>query len=240
MKLKNNISAILEEKKISIKKLSEVIEMSYSPTYDLVTRDDLSDTRLGTLQKVADYLEVGIDEIYTREEEKMTMNYKNIASMKKYIQDEIAKKGLEDGQIEIDFAGLCEEEETIQAAKELGYLAEKGEGQGVWWIYKEEENEMLKLVLIDEGKKETLMEGTLEEVVKYLKDNYSMFGFIWEGVTEENRINGTTPYEDLEGEERELFINKMPQLEDIETLNELKYELRKVGLSWWTLEVEEM
>ncbi len=170
----------------------------------------------------------------------MTMNYKNIASMKKYIQDEIDKKGLEDGQIEIDFSGLCEEEETIQAAKELGYLAEKGEGQGVWWIYKEEENEMLKLVLIDEGKKETLMEGTLEEVVKYLKDNYSMFGFIWEGVTEENRINGTTPYEDLEGEERELFINKMPQLEDIETLNELKYELRKVGLSWWTLEVEEM
>lgn len=99
---------------------------------------------------------------------------------------------------------------------------------------------MLKLVLRDEGKKETLMEGTLEEVVKYLKDNYSMFGFIWEGITEENRINRTTPYEELEGEERELFINKMPQLEDVETLNELKYELRKVDLSWWTLEVEEI
>ena len=173
---------------------------------------------LGTLQKVADYLEVGIDEIYTKEEEKMTMNYKNIASMKKYIQDEIAKKGLEDGQIEIDFSGLCEEKETIQAAKELGYLAEKGEGQGVWWIYKEEENEMLKLVEKDHGEEKILVEGTLVEIVSYLKEN-------------ENIINWA------QDEDPEI---ELPELDEIETLRELEYELKKINLSWWTLEVEEM
>ena len=55
---------------------------------------------------------------------------------KQYIQERIREHGFENNQIRIDFADICEESETIQAAKELGYLATPGEGQGVWWIYK--------------------------------------------------------------------------------------------------------
>ncbi|NLO52120.1 MAG: hypothetical protein GX103_13295 [Bacteroidales bacterium] len=65
------------------------------------------------------------------------MNSK-IEMVKEYIQDEIQERGFENNQIEIDFAGICEESETIQAAKELDYLATPGEGQGVWWIYVEQ------------------------------------------------------------------------------------------------------
>lgn len=61
-----------------------------------------------------------------------------IEMVKGYIQDQIQEHGFENDQIEIDFAGICEESETIQAAKELGYLATPGEGQGVWWIYVEQ------------------------------------------------------------------------------------------------------
>jgi hypothetical protein len=61
-----------------------------------------------------------------------------IEMVKEYIQDQIQEHGFENNQIEIDFADICEVEETIQAAKELGYLATPGEGQGVWWIYTEE------------------------------------------------------------------------------------------------------
>lgn len=97
---------------------------------------------------------------------------------------------------------------------------------------------MLKLVLKDEGREEILTEGTLGELVEYLKDNYKIFDFIWEGIAEERRINITTPYEDLEGEEKELFIDKMPQLEEIETQRDLEYELEKVDLGWWAIEIK--
>jgi hypothetical protein len=60
-----------------------------------------------------------------------------IEMVKEYIQDQIRIFGFDNNQICIDFADICEVDETIQAAKELGYLATPGNGQGVWWIYSE-------------------------------------------------------------------------------------------------------
>ncbi len=58
-------------------------------------------------------------------------------NVKKYINELIAEKGFdENGDIKIDFADICTEEETLQAVQELGYIAEKAEGQGVWWLSK--------------------------------------------------------------------------------------------------------
>jgi hypothetical protein len=58
-----------------------------------------------------------------------------VEEMKGYIQSEIAKKGFGDNQIEIDFSDLAEESEIRQAAKELGYEIEPGEGGGMYWVY---------------------------------------------------------------------------------------------------------
>lgn len=97
---------------------------------------------------------------------------------------------------------------------------------------------MLKLVLNDEGQEEVLVEGTLEEITAWLEDNYNIFDFIWEGVVEENRdISITTPYEDLDDEAKEIFVEKMPQLGKVETTRDLEYELEKVDLGWWVLKI---
>lgn len=97
---------------------------------------------------------------------------------------------------------------------------------------------MLKLVLNDEGQEEVLVEGTLEEITTWLEDNYNIFDFIWEGVVEENRdISITTPYEDLDDEAKEIFVEKMPQLGKVETTRDLEYELEKVDLGWWVLKI---
>lgn len=68
-----------------------------------------------------------------KEDKKMRRNI--VEEMKEYIQDQIKEYGFENNQIEIDFAGLCEEEEVRQAAKELGFEVEPGEGEGVFWVY---------------------------------------------------------------------------------------------------------
>jgi len=58
-------------------------------------------------------------------------------SLKNYIEEQITEKGFdENGDILIDFADLCKVNEVLEIAKELGYAAEKAEGQGVWWISK--------------------------------------------------------------------------------------------------------
>lgn len=58
-----------------------------------------------------------------------------IEMVKDYICEQIREHGFENDQIEIDFADICEVNETIQAAKEFGYLTTPSKGQGVWWIY---------------------------------------------------------------------------------------------------------
>jgi hypothetical protein len=73
--MKNNIKKLLdnkvwvnefgEEKKgISINKFANDLDMYYKTAFALVKREDLSDTKMGTLQKVAEYLEVNVEELY--------------------------------------------------------------------------------------------------------------------------------------------------------------------------------
>jgi uncharacterized hydantoinase/oxoprolinase family protein len=68
-----------------------------------------------------------------KEDKKMRQNI--VEEMKEYIQNQIQEHGFKNNQIIIDFAGLAEKEEIRQAAKELGYEVEPGEGEGVFWVY---------------------------------------------------------------------------------------------------------
>jgi hypothetical protein len=66
----------------------------------------------------------------------ITMRKNIVEEMKEYILNEIKEYGFDEyNQIEIDFGGLCEEEEVYQAAKELGYEVDPGEVLGVFWVY---------------------------------------------------------------------------------------------------------
>ena len=71
----NNILKIIKDKGISIKRLSEDLEMDYSATHKLATRDNLATTQLGTVIKVANYLNVDIKKIYTRKGENEMKKY---------------------------------------------------------------------------------------------------------------------------------------------------------------------
>ena len=60
----NNIKNILEEKNISIRQLSKDLDFSYSFAHNLVNRDSLEATQLGTIIKIAVYLDVSIEKLY--------------------------------------------------------------------------------------------------------------------------------------------------------------------------------
>ena len=77
---------------------------------------------------------------------------------------------------------------------------------------------MLRLVEKDHGKEKVLMEGYLNDIVQYLKDNDKIYTWILD--------------EDPNAE--------MPCFDSIEVLRDLEHELTKVDLSWWSLEVEEI
>lgn len=81
---------------------------------------------------------------------------------------------------------------------------------------------MLRLVVAEEGKRETLMDGTLQEVVKYLRDNEDIYDWVNDDV------------------DPNIGPIELPDLSNIETLRELEYELSKVDLDWWTLGVEKI
>lgn len=76
---------------------------------------------------------------------------------------------------------------------------------------------MLKLIEKDHGEEKILIEGTLEEIVKYLKENENIINWV---LDEDPQI-------------------ELPDLDKIEDLKDLEYELKKIDLSWWTLEVED-
>ena len=61
---------------------------------------------------------------------------------KEFIAAEISRRGFdENGDILIDFSGLCEVADVILAAAELGYEATPAQrGEGCWWISKSESN----------------------------------------------------------------------------------------------------
>ncbi len=63
--MKNNIKSILEEKGISIRKLSLGINMAYSNVHELVNKDSLKYTQLNTLVEIAEFLEVDITDLYS-------------------------------------------------------------------------------------------------------------------------------------------------------------------------------
>lgn len=83
---------------------------------------------------------------------------------------------------------------------------------------------MLRLVEKNEGKETVLTEGTLKEVVNYLKENPDLLDWM-----------NHSPWTDDGSPETEL-----PDLDEVETLRDLRYELNKINLSWWSLEVEEI
>lgn len=83
---------------------------------------------------------------------------------------------------------------------------------------------MLRLVEYSEGKETVLTEGTLKEVVNYLKENPDLLDWM-----------NHSPWIDDGSPETEL-----PELDEVETLRDLRYELNKINLSWWSLEVEEI
>lgn len=76
---------------------------------------------------------------------------------------------------------------------------------------------MLRLIEKDHGKTRVLFKGNITEVVEYLKKNEDLM----------NWVRNEDPTAEL------------PELEEVETLRDLRYELNKIDLSWWSLEVEE-
>jgi len=82
--------------------------------------------------------------------------------------------------------------------------------------------ENFKLVEIDHGEKKVLTEGTLENIVTYLKET-DLFSWV------ANEENNQPP---------ELSKTEMPNLNDIKVLRDLENELKKIDLSWWCLKIE--
>lgn len=66
--MRNNIKTILEEKGLSILKLSQAMDKHYSTTHKLVNRETLDTTSLGTLDMVAKTLSVEIKDLYEEKE----------------------------------------------------------------------------------------------------------------------------------------------------------------------------
>lgn len=82
---------------------------------------------------------------------------------------------------------------------------------------------MLKLVEYSEGTKKVLTKGTLKEVVNYLKETPDLLDWM-----------NHSPWIDDGSPETAL-----PDLDEVETLRDLRHELSKINLSWWALEIEE-
>lgn len=62
--MENRINEILKEQNLSILKFSEMVEKSYPTVHNLVTRDDLGDTKAKTLKMVADALGVKVTDLW--------------------------------------------------------------------------------------------------------------------------------------------------------------------------------
>lgn len=60
----------------------------------------------------------------------------NLENVKIYIKQELRKKGFKNNQIEIDFSNICTKEEVIKVAEELGFNLERGDKEGVWWLFR--------------------------------------------------------------------------------------------------------
>ena len=74
----------------------------------------------------------------------------------------------------------------------------------------------MKLVELNEGARKELVSGELENLVTWLQKNPEECNWVLD--------------EDPDME--------IPDLSNIETLQELEFELKKIDLSWWTLVIE--
>jgi hypothetical protein len=59
-----------------------------------------------------------------------------IEDVKAYIKQKLREKGFENNQIEIDFSDIFTDEEVIKAAEELKFGLERGDKDGVWWLFR--------------------------------------------------------------------------------------------------------
>lgn len=82
----------------------------------------------------------------------------------------------------------------------------------------------LKLVEYNEGESRILTEGSLEDIVKWLKDNPDEYEWINDNEKHDPSFDGE--------------LTEIPDLSNIETLHELEYELDKIDLWWWKLVIE--
>ena len=77
---------------------------------------------------------------------------------------------------------------------------------------------MLRLVEKDHSEEKVLMEGHLDDIVQFLKENEEIYTWILD----------------------EDPVAEMPRFDNVEVLRDLESELAKVDLSWWTLEAKEI
>ena len=59
-----------------------------------------------------------------------------IENVKAYIKQKLREKGFKNNQIEIDFSDIFTDEEVIKAAEELKFGLERGDKDGVWWLFR--------------------------------------------------------------------------------------------------------
>lgn len=65
-----------------------------------------------------------------------TAEVNNLEPVRIYIKQQLREKGLKNNQIEIDFSNVCTKEEVVKVAEELGFNLERGEKEGVWWLFR--------------------------------------------------------------------------------------------------------
>lgn len=61
----NNIASILKSRNISVRKMAMDLNMDYSMAHSLVNRKSLMHTQLITLVKIATYLDIDLEELFS-------------------------------------------------------------------------------------------------------------------------------------------------------------------------------
>ena len=62
--MRNNIQKILNEKNMTIAELGRKTGLHYGHLYGVVTKEDLSEVQVKTLKKIAEALEVNVDDLF--------------------------------------------------------------------------------------------------------------------------------------------------------------------------------
>jgi len=82
----------------------------------------------------------------------------------------------------------------------------------------------MKLVELSEGARKELVSGELEDLVTWLQGNTDSYTWINDEEEHDPSFDGK--------------LTEMPDFSNIETLQDLEYELKKIDLGWWTLAIE--